>query len=157
MVTKLQIAPMTAKHAAEICTWHYPKPYDVYNWPSWDVMTDMQIEFADDHIRTEQYRSIVLEEQVIGFIQLFPLLSTLRLALFLSPDHCDQGYGKLGIQLAIEEARKTDAQCEIDLEVECWNTRAIRCYERAGFVITDEYELPYKGNIKQVYCMVLKV
>lgn len=152
-----QIRNMNEQDAALICQWKYPKPYDVYNWPDWNFVNEHEIEFGDRELRDKQYRAVIdASEHLIGFVQLFPLDTTIRLAMFLAPDCCDRGLGQQLIQLAIAEARRLYSTYDIDLEVETWNKRAIACYSHAGFAISDSYELPSSNALtsKQVYCMV---
>lgn len=151
----LHLRIMSEADAKSISTWNYCPPYHVYNWPSWDEMCKKELEFADHTIRTEQYCSIYREQELIGYIQLFPLAQVIRLAIFLSPQHCGQGLGQEAVALAVTEARRRNAEAEIDLEVEFWNNRAINCYKRAGFIITDHYQYMQRGVNKDVYCMVL--
>lgn len=149
------LLPMNEQDAVKICSWRYPSPYNIYDWPSWHDVLQQQFEFGDTQIRTEQYVSIYNQtKQLIGFIQLFPLASTVRLALFLAPEYCNQGLGYSMTRLAIRAARERYPKYELDLEVEVWNKRAIKVYEQAGFQITDEYELPRGNATKNVYCMV---
>lgn len=150
----LQLSVMSEHDARTVCTWVYSPPYHIYNWPSWEEMCRKELEFADHAIRAEQYCSIYRKQELIGYIQLFPLMQVIRLAIFLSPQHCNQGLGQEVVTLAIKEAHKRNAEAEIDLEVECWNRRAIACYMRAGFSITDQYQYMQRGVSKEVYCMV---
>ena len=43
------------------------------------------------------------------------------------------------MKLLIEECRNRFPDCLIALEVRCFNTRAIRCYENIGFEIKKKY------------------
>lgn len=153
MMSLLTLKQMSKMDAQHICSWQYEQPYDVYNWPSWQEMCSQDMEFADDSIREQQYRSLYIGEELAGYIQLFPILQVIRLAIFLSPQHCNQGLGQYAVGLAIEAAQKLKA-AEIDLEVERWNKRAIACYEKAGFAIADQYSYRQRGSYKDVYCMV---
>ncbi|MBP1964050.1 GNAT family N-acetyltransferase [Paenibacillus aceris] len=141
----------------EVCTWKYPSPYELYNWPSWDIMLREQTEFADPHIRAQQYRAVVDEKGGLsGFVQFFPMLGVTRLGLGLRPDLCGKGSG-IGAQfvrlLTREAVRRAPGQ-EIDLEVLAWNKRAIRTYERAGFTITDTYVKWTPTGTAEFHCMV---
>lgn len=153
----MYIRTMNTEDASFICTWQYDAPYDRYKWPSWEEVSTQKIEFGDQQIRNEQYRSLCLNDTLIEFIQLFPLEHTIRLALFLAPAYCDKGFGRHAMRLAILEAQAMYPGYEIDLEVECWNERAIRSYSSVGFHITDQYDLPYGSTLRQVYCMVYAV
>lgn len=92
----------------------------------------------------------------VGYAQLFPLDRAVRLGIGLRPDLCDRGLGPALIRLAAAEARaaRPDA-AEIDLEVEQWNERAVRAYEKAGFRITDSYERRASHGLVALHCMVL--
>jgi len=147
---------MTEEDGAEICTWCYPEPYHIYNWPSWEQLQQEEIEFGDDQIRSQQYLSIYNHaNSLIGFTQFFPLSNTIRLGIFLAPKHCDRGLGAMVTRLAIQEARARYPQHELDLEVETWNVRAVKVYEKVGFQITDTYVLPRGSSYKEVHCMEL--
>ncbi|MZQ82947.1 GNAT family N-acetyltransferase [Paenibacillus sp. 5J-6] len=120
-------------------------------------MLQEQIEFADAHIRGEQYRAVVDASGVLsGFVQFFPIVGVTRLGLGLRPDLIGKGSG-IGlqfVQLLTREAQKIAPGHEIDLEVLVWNERAIRTYERAGFTITDTYEKQTPMGMSNFHCMV---
>lgn len=152
-----KIISLTDAHCETLCTWKYPSPYELYNWPPWETMLKEQSEFADQQIRTEQYRAVVdAEDMLIGFVQFFPIVGVTRLGLGLRPDLCGQGSG-LGtqfVQLVTLEALNRTPGNEVDLEVLIWNERAIRTYQRAGFAITDTYERQTPSGPAKFHCMV---
>jgi len=114
-----------------------------------------QEEFADPVLRQEQYYAYTDEnEELLGYAQFFPLQGVTRLGLGLRPDLCNQGIGADFVRLLIDAAKEKNPQNEIDLEVVTWNVRAHKVYERAGFLRTDTYERPAKGNVIEVHCMV---
>lgn len=148
--------PMTEADAREVCSWRYPPPYDRYDWPDWSEMAAGGREFADESIRRTQYGSFCSREgELCGYVQWFPLDRAVRLGLGLRPDLCGAGLGDELLRQAVREAgsRYPGAE-EIDLEVETWNARAIRAYEKAGFRITDEYDKETASGAVPVYCMV---
>ncbi|KKO52570.1 GNAT family N-acetyltransferase [Paenibacillus sp. DMB20] len=152
---KFQTAPMQAEHAAEICTWSYPPPYNIYGWLPWEQMVQLGIEFGDPYIRQQQYVSILDEKRRLwGFAQLFPMEGVLRIGLGMRPDWCGNGMGKRFVEAVVREARQRKPHDEIDLEVLTWNERAIRTYRKAGFVITDSYERMTPSGMAMFYCMV---
>jgi len=152
----MQLHPMTEQEAKAVTEWYYPPPYDVYRWPTWDEMLRDGREFADPDIRAAQYVSVrdTDTHELIGYVQLFPLDRVIRIGIGLRPDLCDQGLGTPIIKLAVEEAARRQPGAEIDLEVEHWNKRAIRAYEKAGFSIADEYTRRATHGPVQLYCMV---
>ncbi|MBB3113796.1 RimJ/RimL family protein N-acetyltransferase [Paenibacillus phyllosphaerae] len=149
------IAPLTAAHAESLCSWRYEPPYDFYRWLSWEEIQAQGREFGDPDIRRDQYAAALDEHgQLVGFAQFFPLLGVTRLGLGLRPDLCGQGSGIALVRVVVAEALRRSPSHEIDLEVHSWNRRAIRVYERAGFAITDTYELPAPGGSTfEVHCM----
>ncbi|BBI30793.1 GNAT family N-acetyltransferase [Cohnella abietis] len=146
---------MTEEDSRLICDWRYPEPYNLYRWPPWETMLKQNLEFGDDEIRRKQYLAVRDEHHsLIGYIQLFPMDRTLRIGMGLRPDCCDQGWGPALARLAVEEACRREPEAEIDLEVEQWNKRAIRVYEKIGFIITDGYDRRASHGYVSVFCMV---
>ncbi|WP_308637093.1 GNAT family N-acetyltransferase [Paenibacillus silvisoli] len=152
----LNVVPLSDALAEELSAWRYEPPFDFYNWSTWKVMQQLGIEFGDAYIRQQQYAAVTDDNgALIGFAQFFPILGVTRIGLGLRPDLCGQGQG-LGITLVqaiVKEAIRRAPDDEIDLEVHVWNTRAIRTYERAGFIITDTYEKPTAAGDVTVHCM----
>ncbi len=150
-----RLHPMTEQEAQAVSEWRYPPPYDVYRWPAWADMLRDGREFADPDIRLAQYLSVRDDHgRLVGYVQLFPLDRAIRIGIGLRPDLCDRGLGANVIRLSVREAVRRMPDGEIDLEVEQWNKRAIRAYEKAGFVITDEYARRATHGIVHLYCMV---
>ncbi len=151
------ITALSESDAIHLCSWVYPPPYNINDWSNWDVMIAHGIEFGDPTIRVEQYRAVRNQELALcGFIQLFPMVHTIRLGVGLRPDLCDKGFGKYLLKLAIHEARCRSLEAEIDLEVHTWNTRAIKTYQKVGFMITDRYVRLATHGLESVYCMVFQ-
>jgi len=155
--SKLSIVPLSIEHCMEICTWKYPVPYDIYNWPAWEKMLADRDEFADETLRNEQYRAVVdADGELVGFAQFFPLTGVTRLGLGMRPDLCGQGLGVDFVRAIATEAKAKAPSNEIDLEVLIWNIRAYRVYEKAGFVLTDTYERMTPSGMETFHCMVWK-
>jgi len=152
----LTLEPMTEEEGREVCRWRYPEPYHLFRWPPWDDMVKQEREFGDPHIRARQYLSVRTsdDERLVGYVQLFPMERTVRIGMGLRPDCCDRGWGVHLTRLVVQEAARRRPDAEIDLEVEKWNRRAIRTYEKAGFVVTDQYDRRATHGIVSVYCMV---
>ncbi|MCM3786762.1 GNAT family N-acetyltransferase [Neobacillus mesonae] len=150
-----QAVGMSEEHAAEISTWQYDPPYNIYGWLPWDQMKALGIEFGDPELRAAQYISVLNNEnELCGFAQLFPLTGVTRIGLGMKPELCGHGLGASFVQSIVKEAVSRNAQNEIDLEVLTWNRRAIRTYEKAGFVIHDTYERLTPEGLKPFFCMV---
>ncbi|MCQ6561701.1 GNAT family N-acetyltransferase [Paenibacillus mendelii] len=148
------VTPLDEHLAQQLCEWHYEPPFDFYNWTSWAEMQVEGREFGDPVLRALQYAAVLDREGTfVGFAQFFPLLGVTRLGLGLRPDLCGQGQGLGFITAIVREAQRRAPGDEIDLEVHVWNTRAIKVYENAGFVISDTYERHSTQGIALVHCM----
>ncbi|SFT27382.1 GNAT family N-acetyltransferase [Paenibacillus sp. BC26] len=148
------VVPLSDALAEELSTWRYEPPYDFYNWSTWEVMQQLGIEFGDAYVREQQYAAVTHDDgRLVGFAQFFPLLGVTRIGLGLRPDLCGQGLGLPLLQAIVAEAIRRAPNDIIDLEVHVWNTRAIRTYERSGFIITDTYAKPTATGLVDVHCM----
>jgi ribosomal-protein-alanine N-acetyltransferase len=161
----LKVQALTEQHCKEICSWSYPAPYDIYNWPSWGIMVAQEMQFADPDIRKAQFAAVVrmdelnpdvnqLEVELIGYVQYFPMDGVTRLGLGIRPDLCDKGLGVIYMETILKEALVRESNNEIDLEVHTWNKRAQKTYAKAGFVTLDEYERMTPTGVGRFYCMV---
>lgn len=152
-----RVMPMTEEQAAEISTWQYETPYNIYGWLPWDQMKALEIEFGDPALRTQQYLSVVRDQEspeLCGFAQLFPMEGVTRLGFGMRPSLCSNGYGSSFVSTVVREAQKRNPYHVIDLEVLTWNIRAIRAYEKSGFVIDDTYERLTPEGYQLFHCMV---
>ncbi|WP_219834809.1 GNAT family N-acetyltransferase [Paenibacillus sp. R14(2021)] len=148
------VGPLSEQLAEELTGWRYEPPFDFYNWTTWQVMLQLGIEFGDADVRERQYVALTGDNGALaGFAQFFPLLGVTRIGLGLRPDLCGQGLGLPLVQAIVAEAIRRAPGDEIDLEVHTWNGRAIRTYERAGFVITDTYAKQTPSGSVNVHCM----
>jgi ribosomal protein S18 acetylase RimI-like enzyme len=152
------VTPLTEQQGRLLCEWRYPPPYDIYNFPTWEHMLTYEQEFADPHIREQQYLAICdISGELSGYAQLFPLAGWTRLGLGLHPDLCGQGLGRTFLRTIVHTAQQQKTSNQIDLEVLTWNSRAIALYEANGFIIEDTYSRPYgNGRLGQFHCMVYK-
>jgi ribosomal-protein-alanine N-acetyltransferase len=160
---KLKVTKLTEQHCKEICSWRYEAPYDIYNWPSWGHMLVKDLQFADPNIREAQFAAVVrvddedqqnANEELIGYVQFFPMYKVTRLGLGIRPDLCNQGLGAIFMQTILSAAKEREPAHEIDLEVHIWNERAQKTYAKAGFVLTDQYERMTTSGMEHFYCMV---
>lgn len=150
-----QLTRLTEAHAAQICAWAYPPPYDIYNWKPWELLLAGEEEFADPAIREAQYRAVLDGEGTLcGYAQFFPIVGTTRLGFGMRPDLCGLGRGEAFVRAIVQEARRQQPDNAIDLEVLTWNHRAIRAYRRAGFRIDDTYVRGTREGEAEFHCMV---
>ncbi len=140
------------------------KPHVLEFWP--EQMTDKQI--------TEKYLShidsnivfpflIYFSETAIGYIQAYQANhvgdgwwpdekeGTYGLDLFIGEvDYLGKGYGTKVIKSFLNHIRNTHEVRKWIIDVDPKNTRAIRCYEKAGFRFVKEIDTPDgKANLME--------
>ena len=71
--------------------------------------------------------------KLVGFINLFEEETEVFFGIGVSPKDCGRGYGQQMTRKACEISQRLFAGKPIYLEVRTWNTRAVKCYEKAGF------------------------
>ena len=80
-------------------------------------------------------------DEMIGHVVLHGRFQPARIATFaivLSPDHVGKGLGTEATRLMVRYGFQELGLHKIELQVWSYNTRAIRSYEKAGFVIEGE-------------------
>ena len=75
-----------------------------------------------------------------GYIRFIENKDFVLVGLGLKPSLCGQGLGNILMKLLKNECKKRYGSKKIALEVRSFNKRAIKCYERSGFKITDVYQ-----------------
>jgi RimJ/RimL family protein N-acetyltransferase len=102
-----------------------------------DYWADSDKEQKEDK-NTFSFRIRTLEDdKLIGFLWLFPSWSdqVTWLAIAIGePDYWGRGYGSDALRLAIDYSFRELGQHKVVLGVYSYNTRAIRAYEKVGFV-----------------------
>ncbi|HIY66911.1 MAG TPA: GNAT family N-acetyltransferase [Candidatus Agrococcus pullicola] len=81
--------------------------------------------------------AIIAEDELVGHITLWGITPRERigtLAIIIGPDHVGQGYGPEATNLMIDYGFLELGLNKIELQVWAFNDRAIRAYERSGFV-----------------------
>ncbi len=135
---EFSICEFTEKDAKEICEWRYNSPYDIYNLPDWETITQQKWGLADEVKRKTEFYSIREGKDLIGYFRFIKNEEFVMLGLGIIPNMCGCGLGKQ-IMTCIKKVFVERYPNEIlRLEVRSFNIRAIKCYEKAGFIIKDK-------------------
>jgi len=131
---RYRFTPMSDDDARAIAGWRYPAPYDFY-----DMQRDPEdlLELLNPDLRAGVYWSVRNERgELVGIFTCLVVGSVAEIGLGLHPKLTGRGLG-LGFLLAgLAFARQKHAPTQFRLQVAAFNKRAIRVYERAGFVRT---------------------
>lgn len=137
----LHLSKLTENHAHEICSWKYTKPYHIYNFSSYEHALKENEEITDSDKRDKEFCGVFDDENnLCGFVHFNKLDNFIRLGLGLKPELCGIGIGNELMKIVLEEAKKREPSCLIDLEVLTWNERAFKLYIKSGFETVETYE-----------------
>jgi [ribosomal protein S18]-alanine N-acetyltransferase len=135
-MSRWALTPMSQAEAEAIATWRYCGEYAFYNA---DWIPEGLAELLDPAQRRDEYFAARAGDELEGFVQLAPAPGpATEIGLGLRPDLTGRGLGGEFTQAAIGLAREQGA-ARITLAVAAFNLRAIRVYERAGFVETGRH------------------
>lgn len=142
---KLTINPMSEELVADILTWSYEPPYEIYNLN--DTEED-RVEFLSG-----AYQAILEEEKgLFGYFctgdpaQVPPgrkfnayLEGCIDMGLGMNPAYVGQNFGYEFCTFIINQIRKQYKDIPIRLTVATFNGRAVHLYEKFGFEKKDEF------------------
>lgn len=125
----------TEEEKTAICEWRYDGEYAVYNSISYEEQVKAHRGFADPK---NNFYSFLNGTALIGYINLIEEEPAVRFGIGVNPAFCNRGYGSEITEKACELSHELYPGKPVYLEVRTWNTRAVRCYEKAGFSIVGE-------------------
>lgn len=135
---EVSIRPLTTDDVRAMETWRYPPPYDPY-----DVAADpgdVGIMLAAADAGEGWFAADDAETgELVGFFEFVILGDEVEIGLGLRPDLTGVGLGPAYVEAGLAFARDRWAPVRFALDVYPWNERAIRAYERAGFVRGTRY------------------
>lgn len=135
-----RLSEFTERHAQETCGWRYDGDYAAYNLPDWQTVKQQNWAIADEKRRKPQYVAVLDENNALcGYFRFIPYDRPILLGLGFRPDLCGKGHGAEFMDLVKKEFHARYPGQALELEVREFNTRAIRCYERAGFTVVNRH------------------
>ena len=125
----------TEEEKYAIAEGRYIGDYAIYNGAPYEEQKKRGVGFANPR---NNFYSFYDGTVLIGFINLYEEKTGVFFGIGANPDCCGRGYGQLMTKTACENSRSLFPGKPLYLEVRTWNTRAVRCYEKAGFHIVGE-------------------
>ena len=137
----LRLEILTEDHARQICCWKYEGIYSIYNFPDWSTLIKQRWGITQEEKRKNEFTAVIDESNnLCGYISFIKNKDFALVGLGLKPLSCGQGLGNILMELLKNECEKRYGNKKIALEVRTFNKRAIKCYKKAGFKITDVYQ-----------------
>ena len=130
--------PMNQKYANDIVSnWHYSGVYSFYDMTADE--DDLRI-FMDAKNWESVIRAVLNEDdELVGWASFYAANDEFWLSLGLRPDLTDQGLGKEFVSECVRYAiSRYGIGHTIKLAVALFNQRAIKVYQRVGFVETNK-------------------
>ncbi|MGH2558885.1 MAG: GNAT family N-acetyltransferase [Thermomicrobiales bacterium] len=139
---------MTIDDARAIAGWRYEPPYDFYNNEDDLQITGVPAGYVSTYTDGELFGFVCigLDARVPGCEQDGCYADeALDLGLGMRPDLTGRGYGQTFVQACLDYAMERFMPTTMRLTVATFNERAIRVYERAGFVRGNRCLSPVRG------------
>ena len=125
---KLTIRPASEATFADLETWRYEPPYDFYDG---DV---------DPVLNPERFfEALDPDGALVGFYYFEEKGDALEIGLGLRPELVGRGLGLEFFRLGVDFGRQRFRPAKVILAVAAFNERAVKVYERAGFVETGRH------------------
>lgn len=112
-----------------ITAWEYEGEYAIYNATPYAEQKKKGFGFANP---LNHFYSFYAGEELVGFINLYEEETEVFFSIGVAPAHCGKGYGRQMTEIACTLSRRLFPGKPLYLEVRTWNTRAVRCYQKAG-------------------------
>ena len=125
---------LTEAEKRQICAWKYDGEYAVYDLPAYEEMRERQTGFCNPE-REANYRAWYQAGCLVGFTNLLEEERSVFVGIGVAPEFCGKGYGQRILKEAHALSKQLFPDKPLYLEVRTWNTRAVRCYQKAGFQI----------------------
>lgn len=128
----MRFLPMSEEDAKEVCSWKYDGEYSVYDYPEWEKIKNLWA-IGIKESREREFYSVYEAGKLIGHFRVVDFINYHVLGLGFKPEYCGNGRGAFYIGKIIDFLEEQGVEI-IRLDVRTFNERAIKCYERNGFV-----------------------
>jgi ribosomal-protein-alanine N-acetyltransferase len=135
---KFEFYKMNNQYAHLILNWHYEKPFDFYDFSYDEDDYQEWMEKIKNNDWENEY-IVFYNKEFIGFFIFILEENYLEIALGLHPDLTSQGIGQSFVEAGIEYAKSNFKFDFLILNVASFNIRAIKVYQRVGFIEEEHF------------------
>ncbi|MRZ79933.1 GNAT family N-acetyltransferase [Paeniclostridium sordellii] len=129
-----KLASLNNEILNHIFLWRYESPYNIYDLYSNDYLKNHDLWGIEQFALVEEYN-------IIAYVSCQVTQNDMWIGSSLRPDLCGKGIGQRFVRKCINELieLKRHYRKDIFLKVQSWNIRAIKVYEKSGFIYYDEF------------------
>lgn len=135
---KIKKSAMKDDYAKQIIAWNYLDEYAVYNLPAYDECVEKNYGIVNPNKR-DNYIVYILDGEVVFYVNTKLMDNDkVYVGVGLKPEYCGLGLSSYFLTESNKDIRKKYPDNILYLEVRSWNTRAIRAYEKIGYVAVNK-------------------
>ena len=143
-IVRFEILQMHEEEAQVIATWRYEPPYSFYDADA--DAGDLALLLRKE-CREGRYFSAFADGALVGFFEFKSDGDIVVIGLGLRPDLTGRGLGLSFVEAGMAFAREQFGPTRFQLSVATFNKRAVRVYERAGFLPLRTFDQPTHGGV----------
>ncbi len=136
---------MCEEEAQAISGWQYEPPYSFYDWSA--DADDLALLLGKESREGRFFSAFAEDGALVGFFEFQVDGEDVIVGLGLRPDLTGRALGLPFVEESLAFARERFGPRRFRLSVATFNERAIRVYERAGFVPLRTYDHETNGGI----------
>lgn len=134
----MRVEMLSLSDAIELSDWKYDYEYSVYNFPNWSEMEKENWAITVIDKREKQFRKVIdTNMNFIGWFRFQEFNDNILISLGMNPIYCGKHLGNKFIKTIINYLNDAHNKL-ITLEVRSFNERAIKCYLKSGFKISNK-------------------
>ncbi|KMM38060.1 GNAT family N-acetyltransferase [Guptibacillus hwajinpoensis] len=143
---------MNQNEVEKVISWKYEGVYAFY-----DMEADMEDlrEFREFAADNRNYWSVYEKEMLVGFFSYHDQdLNQVEIGLGMNPEMVGQGYGLSFLEAGIEKAIDLYQPSSLSMSVAEFNKRAIKVYQKAGFIKENTFVQRTNGGMYPFVSMI---
>ena len=157
---QLEFCPFTTEYVAQILSWRYEPPYDIYNMSNMSNMDNMGKEVTDPNelseaieyfLQPEYHFQAVLRQPTAELVAFCSFgadgqvpggdysVTAVDIGMSVHPALTGRGLGRMFVGLAIDFAQKRFSPPRLRVTIADFNHRAQIVWQRHGFILVQEF------------------
>ncbi len=148
------LKPVTKETFIQMSEWEYEGPYSVYSFKG-----KPNTYLSDESKWGDEQFCLMCGDKLYGYVTCELEMGVIWVGWAFSPEYCGMGEGHVFVKKCVEEIRRMkNYSGDVYLRVAAWNMRAIKAYEKAGFmhIMTIQDEIAHTGKREDFWVMAVQ-